>query len=63
MGEYTGTVGSRLYLFVFLGDLGHLQQPQLTLVLYEGTALHISPGLVSHLQQVVMKLDSCAEAY
>jgi hypothetical protein len=38
---------------VFPGDLRHLEEPQLALVLDEGPALHVSPRLVRHLAQKI----------
>ena len=36
-------------LFVLLGHLRDLEQPDLALVVDQGSSLHVSPGLVSHL--------------
>ncbi len=46
-------MNKKIYLLVFPGDLRHLEEPELTLVLDEGPALHVGPRLVRHLAQKI----------
>ena len=43
----------------FLWDLGHFQKPQMILILDQGAALHVSPGLVCNLHD---ELRLCLDA-